>query len=204
MRGKRLAAAAALVLVGVAGGAYATIPDANGVIQGCHTKLGGILRVIDVAKGERCRGATEVPISWNQQGPQGPAGAQGPKGDTGAAGPQGPKGDPGLTGARGPQGLTGPQGSAGPQGPAGPAGPSGVSGYEIVRSQLRVVGPNEWVVVAADCRAGKKAVGGGFVSEDVDVNDSNPRPDGSGWEAHGQGSILWGGFLTTHAVCVRA
>lgn len=88
--------------------AYATIPDANGQINGCYTNsttlLGpakGTLRVVDT--GERCR-ARETPISWNQAGPTGPAGAAGPAGPTGPAGPQGPRG---LQGPQGPPGADG-------------------------------------------------------------------------------------------------
>lgn len=51
----------------------------GGVIQGCYTKIGGILRVIDSAKGERCLGI-EVPISWNQKGLKGDPGANGAPG----------------------------------------------------------------------------------------------------------------------------
>ncbi len=93
-----LAVAAALAVAGVA---YATIPDGNGVIHGCYAKSGGSLRVID-ASVTNCK-STETSLDWNVQGPAGPQGPQGP---------QGLQGDPGPTG---------------PQGPAGPAGPSGTS-----------------------------------------------------------------------------
>lgn len=77
--------------------AYASIPDAGGVIHGCYQKNAGSLRVIDPST-DSCR-SSEVPLNWNQTGPAG------------------------ATGARGP---TGPAGTDGPQGPAGPAGPSHV------------------------------------------------------------------------------
>jgi hypothetical protein len=74
------AAAGAVVTSALAGGvAWATIPGDGGVIQGCYTKIGGILRVIDTAKGERCLGI-EVPISWNQKGLKGDPGANGAPG----------------------------------------------------------------------------------------------------------------------------
>jgi hypothetical protein len=91
-------AAGVVGMFAVAGGmAYATIPDASGVIHGCYTKPStsgtpGALRVIDT--GQHCL-ATEVAISWSQTGP---AGAVGP------AGPAGPKGDKGYTGAAGARG----------------------------------------------------------------------------------------------------
>ena len=66
--------AAALVLV--AGIAYASIPDANGVIHGCRKNSGGALRVIDTALGQTCM-SNETPLSWSQAGPAGPPGPAG-------------------------------------------------------------------------------------------------------------------------------
>lgn len=45
----------------------------------------------------KCVGS-DVTISWNEQGPQGPAGLQGPSGAPGAQGPAGPSGAPGVGG----------------------------------------------------------------------------------------------------------
>jgi hypothetical protein len=56
---------------------YASIPDANGVIDGCYDSGNGKLRVIDTAAGEVCR-SSETALSWNQTGQQGPAGLRGP------------------------------------------------------------------------------------------------------------------------------
>ena len=44
----------------------ASLPASDGTIQGCYTKVGGILRVIDTGKGEH-RLSYQVPISWNQR-----------------------------------------------------------------------------------------------------------------------------------------
>ena len=63
----------ALALAG--GVAYATIPDSNGVIQGCYGKSGGSLRVIDSAVAE-CK-SNETPLAWNVQGPPGEQGDPG-------------------------------------------------------------------------------------------------------------------------------
>ena len=101
--------AAALVFGAVA---FASIPDANGVIHTCYGKSGGTLRVID-ATNTSC-GGNETSLNFNQQGP---AGAQGP---AGPAGPQGAKGDTGATGANGAAGPVGPKGDTGAAGPAGP------------------------------------------------------------------------------------
>jgi hypothetical protein len=93
----------------LAGGgiAYATIPDASGVIHGCYQKSGGSLSVIDAAVTTCAKSQTE--LDWNVQGPTGPQGPQGPQG---AQGPTGPQGDPGPTGATGPQGPAGPSGTS--------------------------------------------------------------------------------------------
>ena len=92
-------AVAAVALLVVGGIAYATVPDASGIIHGCYLKGLGTLRVIDTDKAQTCS-KLEVPLNWSQTGPQGPQG---------------------LTGSQGPQG---PAGSQGPQGPAGPSGTS--------------------------------------------------------------------------------
>jgi len=125
-------------------------------------------------------------------GPQGETGAAGAKGDTGAAGPQGDpgpaglKGDSGATGPQGPQGLQGLQGPLGPQGPQGPLGPQGLQGplgpqgpagapgaslYEKVMSSTTIAamnGTNTRTVTAA-CPAGKKVMGGGYESSNINI-----------------------------------
>jgi hypothetical protein len=100
------------VLVGAVGlgMGVAVASGQNDVINGCYQSEAGQLRV--VGADSECR-ASEVPISWSVQGPQGEPGIQGPQGPAGPAGPAGPQGVPGPAG---PQGETGP---AGPQGPAG-------------------------------------------------------------------------------------
>jgi hypothetical protein len=79
-------AVVALAIVGglvVAGGiAYATIPDASGVIHGCYNKTQGSVRVIDSEKAQTCSNG-EAPLNWSQTGPQGQQGLQGPPGPTG-------------------------------------------------------------------------------------------------------------------------
>jgi len=128
------------------------------VIQSCLDKQGTPHIVADGATCSR----GETPLSWNQVGPQGPAGATGPQGDPGPAGPtgatgpmgpvgpagpkgdagpQGPKGDVGAQGPQGPAGATGPQGPAGPAGPAGPQGPAGPMGPPGVQGPLGMEGP---------------------------------------------------------------
>jgi hypothetical protein len=83
---KRVAAFVGFAMLVTAGGvAYATIPDASGVIHGCYMRTTGALRVIDREKGQTC-GPVQQELNWNQRGPQGPAG---PRGETGPQGPSG-------------------------------------------------------------------------------------------------------------------
>src|SRR5205809_871138 len=140
---------ALLVLGGVA---YASIPDASGVIHGCYSSTSGALRVIDTALGQVCSAAAEKALNWNQTGPTGPTGStgstgpQGPKGNTGATGPQGPKGDTGATGAngatgaQGPIGPTGAIGSTGATGAKGPQGDTGATGAQGPQGETGATG----------------------------------------------------------------
>jgi hypothetical protein len=60
---------------------------AENMIYGCYQGRTGLLRIVsDLSKCKK----TEIPISWNQaglQGPQGPTGPQGPQGPQGPTGP---------------------------------------------------------------------------------------------------------------------
>ena len=72
--------AMALLLAG--GAAWASIPDASGVIRGCYPGPGTqarALRVIDTDLGQACA-ADETALSWSQQGLRGTTGTQGPAG----------------------------------------------------------------------------------------------------------------------------
>jgi hypothetical protein len=121
-----LACAGAILAVSV-GVAYAAIPGANGVINGCYSGGEGQLRVIDVEKGESCKN-NETAISWNQKGVTGDPGAAGPPGATGATGPPGPAGPQGPTGPEGPKGDKGDPGEKGDTGDPGPQGIQGEKG----------------------------------------------------------------------------
>ena len=66
----------------------------GGSISACYNKKTGALRVAV----KKCS-KSEQPITWNNSGPQGPAGPQGP------TGPQGPVGATGLQGPAGSSGL---------------------------------------------------------------------------------------------------
>lgn len=64
------------VILATATVAVASIPDSNGVIHGCRDNKSGALRVIDSDKGQTCKSG-ETALTWNQSGPQGPAGISG-------------------------------------------------------------------------------------------------------------------------------
>lgn len=94
MRATHLLAAVTGALVAALGGgiAWAAIPGDGGTIHGCYTKVGGVVRVIDLAKGQQCHAALENPITWNQKGPKGEQGPTGPQGQPGADGRSGADG----------------------------------------------------------------------------------------------------------------
>ena len=125
-----MATVAALVAgtVGVASGA---IPGAGGKVSTCYGKVGGVLRVIDAEKGEKCSSTLEKPLTLNQQGPKGDPGAAGAKGDAGAAGTPGAKGDKGDKGDNGAPGAAGAKGDPGAPGAAGAKGDEGDPGASL-------------------------------------------------------------------------
>jgi collagen triple helix repeat protein len=227
----RLALAAAGLLAGSAGVAFATgqIIGADGTISGCYrTNSGtgdseqkGQLRV--VAAGESCKN-NELAIQWSQQGPKGNQGIPGPKGDAGPqgiqgqpgekgdVGPQGPqgiegqpgeKGDAGPQGPEGKQGLRGLQGEKGDAGPAGPAGTSGLSGQQVVSTSI-VVPPVQVRTLRADCPAGTVVVGGGH-SGGLLVRASHPGgPFDRSWIVEAYNADVIGAYtLFAYAICIN-
>ena len=88
-----LALVGAVVLLTVAGVAYATIPDSGGVYTACRLNGVGTIRLIDPSSPStsllsHCT-SFETQITWNQKGQKGDTGAPGQKGDTGAPGQNG-------------------------------------------------------------------------------------------------------------------
>lgn len=69
---------AGAVLAIAAGVSYAAIPGSNGTISACKDNKGA-LKVIDADAGQTC-GTNQQLLTWNQQGPQGPAGQDGVSG----------------------------------------------------------------------------------------------------------------------------
>jgi hypothetical protein len=91
-----VAAAAVLAVGGTAAyAATAVSPVSSGMINGCYTTaaINGSHVFFLQNAGTSCPKGT-TPISWNQQGPSGPAG---PSGQAGPAGPSGPARPPGPT-----------------------------------------------------------------------------------------------------------
>ncbi|MFI5730659.1 collagen-like protein [Kribbella sp. NPDC051587] len=82
------AVATSLLAIGTVASAAA---EPEPTVSACVGKLTGLVRVIDPAKKQTCT-SLERPMSWNQRGVPGPAGAVGPAGPAGAQGPQGPAG----------------------------------------------------------------------------------------------------------------
>ena len=107
------------------------IPDASGTVHGCYQKKAGNVRV--VASESECR-SSEVPISWNQQGPKGDKGDQGPQGLQGEQGIQGEPGAPGARGVPGEPGAPGARGTPGEPGAPGAPGAPGISEAFITRA----------------------------------------------------------------------
>jgi hypothetical protein len=171
--GRRLSLLGLVVGVGVAvaGIAYASIPDANGVIHACYNADTGALRVFGKSKDFQQCNANEKALDWSQTGPTGltgptgPTGATGLTGDTGPTGPTGaigetgptgatgPTGDTGATGPTGPTGATGNTGPMGPTGATGPMGPTGalIGSTQTARGQTAVVVSGNGVEVVNDC-----------------------------------------------------
>ncbi|MEI8411750.1 MULTISPECIES: hypothetical protein [unclassified Kribbella] len=143
---------------------------APAVISACVDKNFGDVRIIDPAKGEKCR-FYEVATTWNQKGP------------TGETGPQGPQGAQGAQGAAGPQGVPGPQGEQGPQGPKGDPSGLSVSPPILVKKTIRDGEHANW---QAMCPSGQVAVSGGFsggsnYGRGLTFYTSMPRYSADGW-----------------------
>lgn len=172
--------AGAVVAVGLAGTAYATIPGGDGVIHACYAKSGGTLRVID-ASVTSCKSG-ETALNWNQQG------VPGPKGDPGEPGPPGPQGEQGEPGA--PGGLSGyeivthrTEATA----------DDFKSALAFCPEGKRAVGGGGSVVGGIDGNA---------------IYGSKPFDDGRGWQVHAQEIVVRGStalwFLEAKVICTDA
>jgi hypothetical protein len=138
--------------------AFASIPDASGVIHTCYNKNGNAtLRVIDSST-EQCK-SNETALNFNQTGPQGP---------------QGPIGPQGIQGPTGPQGLQGPQGETGATGATGPAGPAGASGAStayFARNDTDTLVQSRKTLISKNVPAGSYVI-----NARVEANNTDPDP----------------------------
>jgi hypothetical protein len=196
-----------VAVLAVGGVAAAAIPGSNGKLDGCYTKIGGVLRVIDKSKGEACLSRLEVPISWDQ------AGQPGPVGPAGAVGPTGPKGDNGDSGPTGAQGLQGETGATGPQGDQGPKGDTGAlpALHTYVREKTEIIrtGSQSQGSARAECRPGDLATGGGDPPQwpEVTLSDSVPSHTVGGgevdsWVVEGKNHATFETTITADVVCL--
>lgn len=169
-----------LLLVGTA----ASADSGSVTYSGCQNLYTGVIRLLPSKLpppyDTTCNTTTtnpalkEVPISWNQIGPQGPVGPPGGQGVAGQAGPQGPKGD---TGAAGPTGAQGSQGPAGAQGPAGTNGASVLNGTGSPATGVGSVG-DFYIDTAAATLYGPKTVNGWGVGVSLVGPKGDPGPTG--------------------------
>lgn len=83
------------IMTALSGVAYAANNRTASVIHACYSTSTGNLRIASSCE------RTEAAISWNEEGPVGPAGQAGPGGPRGEDGPPGPAGRRGPAGARG-------------------------------------------------------------------------------------------------------
>ncbi|MBV9133768.1 MAG: hypothetical protein JO318_13785 [Chloroflexi bacterium] len=147
---------ASALILGVLAATGANAAEGTGVIQACVNRANGQIRITAAPgvelrhdPGMDCPGRIWAPLSWNIQGPQGPAGPPGPTGPTGPAG------------ATGPQGATGAQGPAGPQGPAGAQGSAGTAlASTVVEFAPIPLGASPQVVATLNLPAGSYSISG--------------------------------------------
>jgi hypothetical protein len=158
VRGRRAAAVAAVALI-AAGGAYAAIPGADGVINGCYRTSTedqkGQLRVVEDPGS--CRN-NEQAIQWSQRGPQGPPGEDGADGvgPTVAQLPAGdancPRGGAAITDAAGTTAYvcSGAPGEDGEPFSGTFASPNGQYSISVTDSGVTVASPDSSIEVAGN------------------------------------------------------
>lgn len=183
-----LAVVSALALVVSMAAPVAAQETTDELIYACYVPLTGtVYRIKAPGAPETCRkprgkamnghGAQDhIEFTVAKGGIGGAVGPAGPQGEPGPVGPAGPQGEPGPAGPVGPQGAQGIQGASGatgpsgPQGQQGPQGHPGVSGYEVInRAVTSLNGTTS--PFAVNCSIGKKPLGGGFYS--TDMNGAN-------------------------------
>jgi hypothetical protein len=136
-----------------------------------------------LSKGKHCT-RRERTLSWNQTGPQGAPGAPGQQGQPGAKGDTGPAGT--LTVA--PDSLTGNDILESSLGTVPSAAKAPLEGWQLVHQSDAVSSSPDFRTMTATCPTGKKVIGGGaealtLSGVNLEIRDSYPLSDGSGWSA---------------------
>lgn len=111
------------LLLGLSGVAAVAVTSSTPTTYYACLQGGDLSKVGTVAP--QC-GKNQTPISWNNVGPTGPAGADGKDGAPGEPGVNGTDGVDGKDGVNGQDGAPGQPGAAGQDGAPGPAGPPGL------------------------------------------------------------------------------
>jgi hypothetical protein len=103
-----------------------------------------------------------------------------------------------------PAGPQGPAGAQGPKGDTGAAGAPGVSGVEYIQAVSPSIAPGSFDAAMAICPAGKKAIGGGGLTEDnTPIVESFPN-NGNAWVVRVRNDAATPVILVTYAVCANA
>jgi hypothetical protein len=171
------------------------------VIYACYVPGSGALyRIKAIDPTETCKSPNHIPLEWLVNGPQG---AQGPQGAVGPQGPVGPVGPIGPAGAQGPIGPIGAAGPLGAVGPAGNAGAAGSAGLEVIEVSVNnpVLATDQQLL--AQCPAGKKVIGGGFIQNPANGNVAENRPttDRSAWYVYVTDLALNSPTIKAFALC---
>jgi hypothetical protein len=158
------------LFIALGGGAYAAVKLPKNSVTSVQVKNHTLLSK-DFKKGQL------------KAGPRGLAGAAGAQGSPGATGPTGPAGTFTPT----PDSLTGTDILESSLGTVPAAAQAPIQGYELV-NQSDAVSSIDFRTQDAPCPAGKKVVGGGaqalsLSGVNMEVRDSRPLADGSGWTA---------------------
>jgi hypothetical protein len=124
-----------LVMSAIFGVTNVLAQDETTVYYACVSNGSGTLKMVNAD--QEC-GKNDTKISWNQVGPKGDTGSQGPQGEPGVKGETGEKGD---TGPQGPQGEPGVKGETGEKGDIGPQGPQGEPGVKGETGEKGDTGP---------------------------------------------------------------
>ena len=83
---------------------------------------------------------------------------------------------------------------------------SGIVGYELMSTQTVVVPYNASVVTRANYTPGKRVLGGGYHSNNVQIIQSFPQVSGAsaGWQVYAQNAGWQPGSVTAYAICAMA